>query len=174
MLVGLATVTSTNINRVNTWPVVYGVSVIVPCWVFLLLAAPQSQIGEEGSEVLYVDTHRGHTRSFSSEKIFQDYRAQQMKSILPSAAAAAAPAVPAAALGGAGSSSSPSRQTAAAVAAALASTTGVSAAAAAAGGDQRSSPPKMSSFDEELPDDAPPAPLGVGGLTALSDPLGVS
>lgn len=127
--------------------------------------ALQSQLGEDGSEVLYVDNNRGHTRSFSSEKIFQDYRAQQVRST-PAAAAAApalapapvAPAVPAAALGSIGSSS-PGK--AAAVAAGLVGST----AAAAVGGKSQ-----MSSFDEEVQDDAP----SLGGGVRLSDPLGVS
>jgi hypothetical protein len=118
----------------------------------------QSQIAEDGSEVLYVDNNRGHTRSFSSEKIFQDYRAQQVRSN----PAPAAPAVPAAALGSA--SGSPGKP--AVVAAGL---VGMAAAAAPAAADG-SKPSQLSSFDEELPDDAP----SLGGGVRLSDPLGVS
>lgn len=115
----------------------------------------QSQIAEDGSEVLYVDNNRGHTRSFSSEKIFQDYHAQQPRSN-------PAPAVPAAALGSAGNS--PGKP--AVVAAGLIGTA-AAAAPAAADGSQSS---QLSSFDEELPDDAP----SLGGGVRLSDPLGVS
>lgn len=102
-----------------------------------------------------MDNNRGHTRSFSSEKIFQDYRAQQVRSTPAAAPAQAAPAVPAAALGSVGGS--PGKH--AAVAAGLVGST------AAVGGKSQ-----MSSFDEEVQDDAPP----LGGGVRLSDPLGVS
>lgn len=116
-----------------------------------------------------MDNNRGHTRSFSSEKIFQDYRAaQQGRSSTPAAAAAAppaaAPAVPAAALGAA-TADSGTPVTTDAVAAALVSNVTASPQPAAGGGVQ------LSSFDEELQDDAPS--LG-GGAVRLSDPLGVS
>jgi hypothetical protein len=109
----------------------------------------QSQIAEDGADVLYVDSNRGHTRSFSSEKIFQEYRAQQHSSSKPPAAAAPPPAVPAAALG----------TPAAAGAAAL----------AAAGGVGQGQATEMSSFDEELGNDTP----SLGEPVKMSDPLGV-
>jgi hypothetical protein len=103
--------------------------------------------------VLYVDSNRGHTRSFSSEKIFQEYRAQQHSSSKPLAAAAPpqAATVPAAASG------TPAAAGAAAV------------AAATAGDVAQAQSTEMSSFDEELGIDTP----SLGGAVKMSDPLGV-
>lgn len=123
-----------------------------------LTAHLQSQIGEDGSEVAYLDNPRGHTRSFSSEKIFQDYRAQQLRST--QAPGAAAPgAIPT------------SSSQLAVVAEAPVSNGSSPAAVAAAATDTKAAvmQPPSSSFDEELPDNAP----SLSGPVVLSDPLGV-
>lgn len=98
-----------------------------------------------------MDNSRGHTRSFSSEKLFQDYHAQQVRSTQASS----------------GPSSNGSR--APEVTAAVTSTPAVTAAATTVQ-QPISKPPNMSSLDEELPDDAP----AVTGQVTTSDPLGVS
>lgn len=122
-----------------------------------LTAHLQSQIGEDGSEVAYLDNPRGHTRSFSSEKIFQDYRAQQQLRSTQTPGAAAPGTIP--------TSSSQL-----AVVAEVPVSNGSSLAAAAAAVDTKAAvmQPPSSSFDEE-PDNAP----SLSGPVVLSDPLGV-
>jgi hypothetical protein len=119
--------------------------------------------GEDGTEVLAVDASRGHhTRSFSSDKIFQDYdRAQQQQQQLRGTAAAAA----------AGGSALPGgqQQQQHAAPAAAAETNVAAGAAGVSAGKQA-----MAVFDQELQDGVTPAPLVVGvGAAPSADPLGV-